>query len=67
LTDSQKLDKSTTNVKPAKAGIQKYQVVTRTPDPDFHRGDDFYEYVGEKKPGIFAIPGFSINMLKVIS
>jgi hypothetical protein len=33
--------KSTTNVIPAKAGIQKYQMVTKALDPGFRRGDDF--------------------------
>jgi len=33
--------KSTTDVIPAKAGIQKYQMVTKTLDPGFRRGDDF--------------------------
>jgi hypothetical protein len=29
------------NVIPAKAGIQKYQTVTKALDPGFRRGDDF--------------------------
>jgi hypothetical protein len=29
------------NVIPAKAGIQKYQLVKKTLDPGFRRGDDF--------------------------
>jgi len=33
--------KSTTNVMPVKAGIQKYQMVTKALDPGFRRGDDF--------------------------
>jgi hypothetical protein len=33
--------KSTRNVIPAKAGIQKYQMVTKVLDPDFRRSDDF--------------------------
>jgi len=27
---------------PAKAGIQKYQMVTKALDPDFRRGDYFF-------------------------
>jgi hypothetical protein len=33
--------KTFTNVMPAKAGIQRYQMVTRSLDPGFRRGDDF--------------------------
>jgi hypothetical protein len=33
--------KSTKNVIPAKAGIQKYQMVTKALDPGFRRGDNF--------------------------
>jgi len=33
--------KSTTDVIPAKAGIQKYHMVTKALDPGFRRGDDF--------------------------
>jgi hypothetical protein len=33
--------KSTTNVIPAQAGIQKFQIVTKALDPGFRRGDDF--------------------------
>jgi hypothetical protein len=33
--------KLTRNVIPAKAGIQKYQLVKKTLDPGFRRGDDF--------------------------
>jgi hypothetical protein len=33
--------KSTTNVIPAKSGIQKYQIVTKALDPGLRRGDDF--------------------------
>jgi hypothetical protein len=36
-----KNNKSTTNVMPAKAGIQKYQMVAKALDPGFRRGDDF--------------------------
>jgi hypothetical protein len=32
---------STRNVIPVKAGIQKYQTVTKALDPGFRRGDDF--------------------------
>jgi len=34
--------KSITDVIPAKAGIQKYHMVTKTLDPGFRRGDDFF-------------------------
>ena len=33
--------KSTKNVIPAKAGIQKQQMFTKALDPGFRRGDDF--------------------------
>jgi len=35
--------KSTTNVIPAKAGIQEFHGAEKTLDPGFRRGDDFHE------------------------
>jgi len=39
--DSVKSRKSTTDVIPVKAGIQKHHMVTKALDPGFRRGDDF--------------------------
>jgi hypothetical protein len=36
-----KCRKCTTNVIPAKAGIQEYQMAAKALDPGFRRGDDF--------------------------
>ena len=41
IDETVKSRESTLTVMPAKAGIQEYQVVTKTLDPGFRRGDDF--------------------------